>query len=66
MDGQAPPPAPDRVFTIAQAAEYLGLTPKTLYNWRTQGDRDQPPSKLIEGAIVYRQSDLDEWLRRSG
>ena len=58
-------PVPDRVFTIAQAAEYLGLTAKTLYNWRTQEDRDQPPSSTIEGTVVYRRSDLDEWLRRS-
>jgi len=53
----------DRLFTTHQAAEYLGLSPKTLETWRCRGDRPQPRSiKLGAKAIRYRQSDLDAFI----
>jgi len=47
----------------ARAAAYIGFSPKTLANWRATGDG--PPYVRLgkSGArIVYRVSDLDEFL----
>lgn len=42
------------------AADYLGINPATLLNWRTRGVG--PAYIALGGAIRYRQSDLDAWI----
>ncbi|WP_144825491.1 helix-turn-helix domain-containing protein [Micrococcus luteus] len=46
-----------------EAARYLGLSPRTLINWRNQGkgpcfQRDGAP----KSPVYYRLSDLNAWL----
>jgi excisionase family DNA binding protein len=54
-----------RLLTTAQAAAYIGVTQKTLQNWRTQG---KSPAYIRlgdggpQGRCLYRLSDLDAWL----
>jgi excisionase family DNA binding protein len=46
-----------------QAAEYLGLSPKTLANHRSSG-KVLIPFVKIGNAIRYRKSDLDKYLKQ--
>jgi len=48
---------------VKDAAEYLGLSPHTLYVWRHR--RQGPPSFRMgpRGRVVYRVQALDAWLR---
>jgi excisionase family DNA binding protein len=50
-------------LTVKDAAEYLGLSPHTLYVWRHR--RQGPPSFRMgpRGRVVYRVQALDAWLR---
>lgn len=48
------------IVDTKQAAEYLGLSPVTLTQWRTE-DRG-PRYVKLERAVRYRLSDLDEWV----
>lgn len=54
-------------LTTAQAAERLGLQPRTLERWRWTGVG--PRFRKLGGAVRYAQADLDEFadaaLRRS-
>ena len=42
-----------------EAAEYLGLSPRTLQAWRTRGGG--PPFCKIGRAVRYDRKSLDEW-----
>ncbi|MCZ4121772.1 helix-turn-helix transcriptional regulator [Streptomyces sp. H39-S7] len=62
------PPAPRDAahaafLTVKDAAEYLGLSPHTLYVWRHR--RQGPPSFRMgpRGRVMYRLSALDIWVR---
>ncbi|WRZ89957.1 helix-turn-helix domain-containing protein [Streptomyces sp. NBC_01007] len=66
----APPPAVPAVpgaraafLTVKDAAEYLGLSPHTLYVWRHR--RQGPPSFRMgaRGRVMYRRNVLDAWIR---
>ncbi|MDT9693581.1 helix-turn-helix domain-containing protein [Streptomyces sp. P9(2023)] len=50
-------------LTVRDAAEYLGLSPHTLYVWRHR--RQGPPSFRMgpRGRVVYRREVLDAWVR---
>lgn len=50
-------------LTVKDAAEYLGLSPHTLYVWRHR--RQGPPSFRIgpRGRVMYRLEVLDAWVR---
>jgi excisionase family DNA binding protein len=51
-----------------QAAVYIGVSPKTLENWRSHKRRvtDGPPFSRVSGRLVrYRRSDLDAWMERN-
>lgn len=52
------------VLSTIDAATYLGLSPKTLENWRTlhYGPRYARLGGDGRPRIVYRISDLDRWL----
>jgi hypothetical protein len=43
-----------------EAAKHLGLTPRTLYNWRYL--RKGPPYYMVGGKPVYDIRDLDQYL----
>ncbi|WP_240796168.1 helix-turn-helix domain-containing protein [Streptomyces sp. RFCAC02] len=50
-------------MNVKGAAEYLGLSPHTLYVWRHR--RQGPPSFRMgpRGRVMYRRSALDAWVR---
>lgn len=50
-------------LTVKDAAEYLGLSPHTLYVWRHR--RQGPPSFRMgpRGRVMYRLEVLDAWIR---
>ena len=53
----------NRTLTSKQAAEYLGITSRTLTNWRYRGTG---PKFIRTGAahsrVLYRLRELDLWL----
>lgn len=52
---------PQELLDTKQAANYLGVTPRTLEVWRCVKRHDIPYIKV--GRLVkYRQGDLDTWL----
>lgn len=70
MHRSAIPPAPatssvavrTAFLTVKDAAEYLGLSPHTLYVWRHR--RQGPPSFRMgpRGRVMYRVEALDTWV----
>lgn len=50
-------------LTVKDAADYLGLSPHTLYVWRHR--RQGPPSFRMgpRGRVMYRVEALDTWIR---
>lgn len=48
-------------LNLQKAAEYLGLSPNTLYIWRHR--RQGPPSFRMGRRVMYRISALDKWVR---
>lgn len=50
---------PDGRITARDAANYLGLSYKTLACQRSNGDG--PPYIKLGKAVFYRKHDLDEW-----
>lgn len=51
------------LLTPAQAARILGVTEKTLRNWRSQ--RIHLPYIHIGGRVRYRRADLKAWIDRN-
>ncbi|MFE9684488.1 helix-turn-helix transcriptional regulator [Streptomyces sp. NPDC006285] len=49
-------------LTVKDAADYLGLSPSTLYVWRHR--RQGPPSFRMgpRGRVMYRREALDAWI----
>ncbi|MFE1174291.1 helix-turn-helix transcriptional regulator [Streptomyces sp. NPDC058773] len=47
-------------LNLPKAAEYLGLSPNTLYVWRHR--RQGPPSFRMGRRVMYRITTLDEWV----
>ena len=54
---------PDGRMDTANAARYLGISPKTLAMSRCQGTG---PKYIKRGRIFYFKEDLDEWLLEEG
>jgi excisionase family DNA binding protein len=51
-----------RLLSIAEVADLLGVSTRTLYNQRYRGE---PPGSLgvrVGGLVRYRPSDLSAWL----
>ena len=51
------------VFTVSEAAAYLGLAQSTLNKWRCHGGNGPAYLKLGK-AVRYRRTDLDTYLDR--
>ncbi|MER8061785.1 MULTISPECIES: helix-turn-helix domain-containing protein [unclassified Streptomyces] len=47
-------------LNLPRAAEYLGISPNTLYVWRHR--RQGPPSFRMGRRVMYRITALDEWV----
>ena len=48
------------LLTTTQAAEYVGLSPRTLERHRVTGEG--PRYLKVGRRVLYRPADLDEWL----
>ncbi|WP_406356443.1 helix-turn-helix transcriptional regulator [Streptomyces sp. NBC_00658] len=59
----ATPTTRQAFLSVKDAAEYLGLSPHTLYVWRHR--RNGPPSFRMgpRGRVMYRIEALDAWIR---
>lgn len=55
----------DPRLTRAEAADYLGVLPKTLANWASTG-RYQLKFHKVGGRVIYLKSDLDKWIASRG
>lgn len=54
--------APETAFlNLPKAAEYLGISPNTLYVWRHR--RQGPPSFRMGRRVMYRITALDAWVQ---
>lgn len=54
---------PDGRLDSKNAADYLGRKPKTLAQWRSNGNG---PMFIKRGRVYYYKNDLDEWLNTDG
>ena len=50
----------DRLLTVDDLAEYLGVPVATLYAWRYH--RQGPPGFRVGRHIRYRWADIEEWI----
>ncbi len=55
---------PDGRVDTANAARYLGVSPKTLAMWRTDGSGPKFVKRI--GRVYYYLGDLDGWLNERG
>ena len=53
----------DPLFTIETLATHLGLSPRTLRDWRGQTPKRGPRAVLLGTQVRYRPEDVEEWLR---
>lgn len=50
----------DRLLSLRETAEYLGVTEHTIYQWRYQGTG--PTGLKVGGRVRYRLSEIEAWL----
>lgn len=50
----------NRLITVEELAEYLGVPVATLYQWRYR--REGPPGFRVGRHLRYRWSDIEEWI----
>jgi excisionase family DNA binding protein len=53
-----------KLLTPAEAAEYLGVSVQTLYNWRST-KRVEVPAKKIGGKLRFREEDLQRFVEQA-
>jgi len=51
---------PSPMLTLPEAAAYLRVSERTLYDWRWK--RKGPPGIKVGSLVRYLVADLDEWL----
>ncbi len=57
--------APSEHMRPAAAARYTGLSESTLAKLRMRHNRADAPRHIkISGCVIYRRSDLDEWMNK--
>lgn len=49
-------------YNTNEAAAYLGVKPKTLWEWRNRGQIPLPYYRIGKRRFIYLQSDLDSYL----
>ncbi len=52
--------SPDRLLTVEDLAEYLGVPVATLYAWRYR--RQGPPGFRVGRHVRFRRSDVEAWI----
>lgn len=52
----------DERLTSEQAAEFIGIKPATLNDWRYRGIANQPKYLKIGNRVWYRKRDLEAWV----
>lgn len=52
----------DKLLTLQEVAEYLGVPPATLYQWRYRGEG--PSGYKVGRHVRYRVSDVEAWLEQ--
>lgn len=52
----------ERLMSLAEVADHLGVPIKTLYTWRSRGQG--PPGYRIGRHVRYRRADVEAWLER--
>lgn len=52
----------DERLTSEQAAEFIGIKPSTLTDWRYRGIANQPKYLKIGIRVWYRKRDLEAWV----
>lgn len=55
------PTTTDRLLTVDDVADYLGVPRATLYAWRYQNAG--PPALRVGRHLRYRRADLDAWVQ---
>lgn len=50
----------DRLLTVQELSEHLGVPVATLYKWRYQ--RQGPPGFRVGRHVRYRWNDVEQWL----
>lgn len=51
----------ERLLTLAEVAEYLGVPEKTIYVWRSAG-RPAPRGIRVGRHVRFKREDLDRWI----
>lgn len=51
---------PGKLMTAEEAAEYLRVPIRTLYDWRLK--KTGPPSLRVGKFVRFREVDLEEWI----
>jgi excisionase family DNA binding protein len=54
----------EALWTIEQAADYLGVKVHTLYVWTHHGSKNNFPFEKAGHLLRFRQSKIDVWLQR--
>ena len=52
----------DRLLTVEELADYLGVPIATLYAWRYRGEG--PPGFRVGRHLRYRRNDVEQWISR--
>lgn len=52
--------SPDRLMSVEEVAEYLGVTRGTIYTWRWKGKG--PRAYRVGHLVKYRVADVERWL----
>jgi excisionase family DNA binding protein len=50
----------DRLWTVQDLAEYLGIPVQTIYQWRTKGYG--PPGRRMGKHVRFRPDDVRAWV----
>ncbi len=51
---------PDRLWTVDDLAEFLGVPVNTIYKWRSTGDG--PPAYRVGKHLRFAEHDVHQWL----
>ena len=56
--------SPEELLSPVELAETLGLSVRTVYNWRVR--KVGPPGMRVGRHVRYRKSDVESWLAAQG
>lgn len=62
IDSDTIPPMPRPLLNHVEAAGVLGISPATLYTWRSRKPELAPRAIRVGAALRYRLEDLEAWL----